>query len=260
MAIITVSTPFNIDLEFKVAPFAKRLLAWAIDIVIICFYYYLMLRFIYPLFGKGEVISTAAQLFIIILPVLFYQLMFELLMNGQTIGKKLAGIKVIDREGREPGWGQYITRWMLSLGNLFVYTVPYMILENAGLLLVFMVLYVPDFFAIVLSQKSQRIGDLAAGTVVIDSSYKPDINETIYLNIENEQYKPLFPQVMRLSDKDINGIRNLLLVKNPSRDTEHYIIEVAQKIKSLLDIETDLHPNDFLEQLLKDYNFLAARY
>lgn len=259
MGIITISTPFNIDLEFKVAPFVKRLLAWAIDIVIICFYYYMMLRFIYPLFGKSEVIGTAAQLFIIILPVLFYQLMFELLMNGQTIGKKLVGIKVIDREGREPGWGQYITRWILSLGNLFVYTVPYLILQNAGLMLIFMVLYVPDFFAILLSQKSQRIGDLAAGTVVIDSNYRPDINETIHLEIGSGQYQPLFPQVMTLSDKDINGIRNLLLVKNPSRDTEHYIIEVAMKIKRLLEIETNLHPHDFLEQLLKDYNFLTTK-
>ena len=41
MASITVGTPFNIDLEFKIAAFGKRLLAWFIDIVIICVYYVL---------------------------------------------------------------------------------------------------------------------------------------------------------------------------------------------------------------------------
>jgi uncharacterized RDD family membrane protein YckC len=260
MAIITITTPFNIDLEFKVAPFFKRLLAWAIDIVVICLYYYLMLRFIYPLLGKGEAVSTFAQLFVIILPVLFYQVAFELLMNGQTVGKRLVGIKVIDKEGREPGWGQYITRWVLSLGNLFVYTVPYLIMQNAGLMLVFMVLYVPDFFAIVLTERSQRIGDLAAGTVVIDNNYQPDISETIYLEVEPQQYTPMFPQVLQLTDRDINGIRNLLKLKNRSKDTMHYIIEVSQKIKNVIKVETDLHPTDFLQQLLQDYNYLTSKH
>src|ERR1700685_68945 len=102
MAIITVTTPFNIDLEFKIAAFSKRLLAWLIDIITISLYYYLMLRFIYPLLGMSESITTTAQLFVIIIPVLLYQLAFELLFNGQTAGKMAAGIKVIDIEGREP--------------------------------------------------------------------------------------------------------------------------------------------------------------
>ena len=259
MTIITISTPFNIDLEFRIAAFFKRLLAWAIDIVIICLYYYIMLRFIYPLLGKGEEISTAAELFMIILPVLFYQLAFELLMNGQTIGKKLTGIKVIDKEGREPTWGQYITRWILSIGNLFVYIVPYLIMQNVALMLFFMILYLPDFFFIVISAKSQRIGDLAAGTVVIDNNYRSDISETIYLHIEDEHYKPMYPEVMRLTDRDINGIRNLLNSRNTNKDTENYMTDIALKIKSVLGIQSDLYPSDFLQQLLRDYNYLTTK-
>jgi len=259
MPIITVTTPFNIDLEFKVAAFGKRLLAWLIDMIVICLYYYIMLRFIYPLLGMGEAISTVAQLFILIIPVLLYQLAFELLFNGQTIGKMAAGIKVIDREGHEPSLGQYITRWILCLGNLFVYVVPYVILQNPWYIFGFMILYIPDFFTVVISPRSQRIGDFAADTVVIDKNYKADITETIYIPVDNKDYVPVFPEVMRLNDRDINGIRNLLDKKRLSKDSEHYIIDVAQKIKSVLHIESDLYPTDFLRQLLQDYNYFTNK-
>ncbi len=257
MASITVGTPFNIDLEFKTAVFGKRLLAWFIDIVIICVYYVLVLLFIFPMFGLGEGISTAAMLFMVVLPVLLYQLLFELMMNGQTLGKKVAGIKVIDTEGREPTWGQYITRWILCIGNLFIFIIPYFILQNFGVLLIFMIVYLPDFLSVVISAKGQRLGDFAAGTVVIDSNYRANISETIYLEIDKDAYQPLFPQVMRLSDRDINGIRNLLTLKTGTKETDHYIIDVAQKIKKVLGIESDLYPLDFLEQLLRDYNYYS---
>ena len=255
MTMITVNTPFNIDLEFKIAAFSKRLLAWMIDIVVISIYYYVMLRFIYPLLGISETITTASQLFVIIIPVLFYQLAFELLFNGQTVGKMAAGIKVIDKEGHEPGWEQYIIRWILCLGNLYIYVVPYILLRSPWMMIGFMILYIPDFLTVIISARSQRIGDLAAGTVVIDKNYKADITETIYLPVSDTEYVPHFPEVMRLNDRDINGIRNLLDIKRPSKDTEHYMIDVAQKIKSVLGIESHLHARDFLQQLLQDYNY-----
>ena len=257
MAIITVSTPFNIDLEFQVAAFGKRLFAWFIDIVIISLYFVLVLLFVAPLLGYSEAISTATMLLVVVLPVLLYQLLCELMMNGQTLGKKVAGIKVIDIEGREPTWGQYISRWMLCIGNLFIFIIPYYILTNFYLLFVCLIIYLPDFLSVMISAKNQRLGDLAAGTIVIDKKYRPSIRETIYLEIDDTDYQPLFPQVMRLSDRDINGIRDLLNIKNKESATDNYIINVAQKIKTVLAIESDLYPTDFLEQLLKDYNYYS---
>jgi uncharacterized RDD family membrane protein YckC len=259
MAIVTVGTPFNIDLEFKIADFGKRLAAWFIDIIVITVYYYLMLRFIYPLFDMGEGIGTTAGYAIVIIPVLLYQLLFEMFLNGQTLGKKLLGIGVIDIEGKEPSWGQYLIRWILCLGNLFIYIVPYILLASPILMIVFMVLYLPDFLSVVISGKGQRLGDFAAGTVVIDKTYKADINETIYFEVEPTDYTPMFPQVMKLTDRDINGIRNLINIKSPGRDSELYTDQVVDKIKKVLAIESDMYSIDFLEQLLRDYNYITAR-
>lgn len=259
MATIIISTPFNIDLEFRTATVGKRMLAWLVDIVVISLYFYCMLRFIYPLLGRSEGISTAAELLVIILPVLLYQLSFELFANGQTIGKMLAGIKVIDLEGQEPTWGQYFIRWLLCIGNLFVYTIPYIIISMPAAIIGLMLLYLPDFLSVVISAKSQRLSDLAAGTVVIDKKYASNIGETIYLEIEDKNYNPVFPQVMRLTDRDINGIRNLINSKQTGKDPEMYIAQVAEKIKKVLSLETSLEPHDLLVQLLKDYNYYTAR-
>ena len=267
MAIITIGTPFNIDLEFKIASFGKRLAAWFIDVLIITLYYYLMMRIIGPLADHGSAFKEPAELFLLMIPVLVYQLSFEMFMNGQTIGKRIAGIKIIDKEGQEPSWGQYIIRWILCIGNLFIYIVPYviyaMVFSNLAqgfvVMIVLLIFYLPDFLTVMISANAQRIGDFAAGTVVIDKDYRANISETIYLEIEDQNYKPVFPEVMRLTDRDINGIRNLLNLKNNSKDTEHYIVDVAQKIKSVLGVESNLFPRDFLGQLLQDYNYFTTK-
>ncbi len=260
MAIITINTPFNIDLEFKIADFAKRVFAWVIDVIIISVYFYLMVKFGFDVvhFG-GEGVGSLFGFLLVILPVIAYQLIFEIFFNGQTLGKKAVGIKIIDKEGNEPSWGQFITRWLLCLGNLFIYILPYFIISNPFAVIGFIFLYLPDVVVMLISPKNQRIGDLAAGTVVIDSAYRTDIAETIYQQIEVKDYVPVFPQVMRLTDRDINGIRNLLNIKKPGKDTEAYTLQVVQKIKKVLGIESDIDGNDFLQQLLFDYNYLAGK-
>ena len=258
MASITVGTPFNIDLEFKIAAFGKRLLAWFVDFVIICFYFIAVLRYLSPLLGVADQVTSLAGISVVTLPALFYQLLMEILMNGQTLGKKVTGIKVVDREGREPTWGQYTIRWILCTGNLAICSIPYTILRAPVLVIFSVIVYLPDVLSLLIAAKRQRLGDLAAGTVVIDSNYRASIHETIYLEIEDKHYQPVFPQVMRLSDRDINGIRNLLKMKTGTRETDHYIIDVSQKIKKVLGIESDLYPLDFLEQLLLDYNYYTA--
>lgn len=259
MPIITISTPFNIDLEFKLATFGKRLLAWLVDILVLSTYYFIIMKLVFRMFSLNAEVSIVADIFLLIIPAIAYQLSFEIFFNGQTIGKRVAGIKIIDSEGQEPTWGQYIIRWALGLGNYFIYIVPFAAMASPLLIIPFMFLYVPDVVVMLISDRSQRIGDLAGGTVVIDADYKPNINETIYKEIEVRNYTPQFPQVMRLTDRDINGIRNLLDVKSSSRDNENYMYQVVYKIKNVLQIETRLDGYDFLEQLLYDYNYLSGK-
>lgn len=259
MSIITISTPFNIDLEFKLANFGKRVLAWFIDLMVICAYDYVIAKFVFDTLHLEMRESIVMDILLLVLPVMAYQLAFEIFFNGQTIGKKITGIKIIDSEGQEPTWGQYLIRWTLAIGNYFIFLMPLFIISNPFSIIGVAFFYIPDVITILASKKSQRIGDLAAGTVVIDATYQPDIKETIYKEIEVKDYTPMFPQVMRLTDRDINGIRNLLKIKRSGKDDIAYMHQVVSKIKSVLSIESEMTGYDFLEQLLYDYNYLAGK-
>jgi uncharacterized RDD family membrane protein YckC len=112
MPVIQIATPFNIDIEFELAEFHKRLLAYLIDLLLIVIYLFSML---YLLYG-GLRLSAESDGFVmimILLPSLFYTLMSELLMGGQTVGKKILNIKVVSLDGGEPTLGQFLLRWFL---------------------------------------------------------------------------------------------------------------------------------------------------
>ena len=265
MSIVTIATPFNIDLEFKTAAFNKRFFAWVIDLIIICAYNYVMQYFILQPLGIDSDAAGVVFILFTALPTFLYNLIFETFFNGQSLGKKLAGIKVLSKDGNEATFSQYLTRWLLGFGNYVILWLPYIIEEAIQhplyifLIIVPMFFYIPDAISFGVSEKSQRLGDLAAGTVVIDNRYDTSINETIYLEIEDDGYTPQHPEVMRLTDKDINGIRNLLDVRHASKDNYAYTVQVASRIKQVLGIESDLESSEFLYQLLRDYNYLTRK-
>jgi len=237
MSVLTVTTPFNIELEFKVAPFHKRLLAWMIDLLIIYVYIFLMERYVITPLSFFEKFGVIVSILFLAIPAYSYHLICEVLMHGESIGKMALGIKVMDIQGNEASISQYLLRWSFRIVDMVITLGAGAVLSSA------------------LSKNNQRIGDIVAGTVVIDRRARTSINETIYLEIEEEAYQPVFSEVMKLSDRDINGIRNLLDTRSNSRDTELYMLQVATKIKEVLNIESNLEPKSFLSQLLADYNY-----
>ena len=62
---------------------------------------------------------------------------------------------------------------------------------------------------VVSSKKSQRIGDILARTIVIRTNRKASIEETVFQEVA-DSYTPVFPQIMQLSDRDINAIKSIL--------------------------------------------------
>lgn len=265
MALFTVSTPFNIDLEFSLAAFHKRMFAWLIDLLLIFVYSYIMLFFVYSNVsdnfdgydGKYRV-ETVLRLFTITIPVMLYHLLFEIFMNGRSPGKWFMGIKVMNKEGASASFSQLVLRWILCLPNYFLLMIMYAYMPSYLLViaLILGVAALPDVISIAVSANSQRLGDLAAGTVVVDTRYKMNIAETIYMEVDQQDYQPVYPQVLKLSDRDINGIRNLLDGKI-TRDSENYVLRVAYRIEEVLDIKMNGKPLFFLQTLLKDYNYLT---
>ena len=260
MGIIQISTAFNIDLEFEIAPFHKRLLAYIIDFFILIVFLFSMKYVLYAGFSLELEDNMGLDILIISLPMLLYSLATELWMNGQTIGKKLMGIRVISLDGDEPTFGQFLLRWITKSFEwpfLFGY-VFFSVNALVGYIFITGFLGIAVIIIITVTPKNQRLGDLAAGTVIVNTKTAMSIADTVFMDVSNENYKVLFPEVMRLSDSDINTIKTVL-TQAKKRNTIEMCQRVESKVKEVLSIKSDMYAPDFLEKLLEDYNYLATK-
>ncbi|NLX98094.1 MAG: RDD family protein [Rhodopirellula sp.] len=149
---VEIITPENIAFRYRVAgPFRRlpaylidfgiRLTAWMITSVAV------MIAFSslgLPGFG------LAATLIIIFALTWLYGGLFEALWNGQTPGKRLMNIRVLTVEGRPINGWQAVLRNVLRAADMM----PLMF-------------YLVGFLSAMLTPRFQRLGDLAAGTMVV---------------------------------------------------------------------------------------------
>jgi hypothetical protein len=99
---------------------------------------------------------------------------------------------------------------------------------------------------------------MAAGTTVVLKKLQYKLSETIFQDLNVQHYKVYFPDVMRLSDKDLNIVNNILNQHYKSNIHTH-LSSVANKIKSVLNINTDMEDELFSETLMRDYNYLSRK-
>ena len=260
MAIIQIATAFNIDLEFEIAEFHKRLLAYIIDFVILISYLTSMKYILYNEFLLNWDENLGLDILIISLPMLLYSLLAELWFNGQTIGKKIMNIRVISLEGGEPTFGQFLLRWITKFFEwpfLFGY-IAFSSTNLIGYTFITGLFGIAVVIIISVSNKNQRLGDMAAGTVVVNTKSALSIADTVFMQIDKTDYKVMFPEVMRLSDRDINTIKGVL-TQAGKRNNYDMCNRVSMKIKEVLNIQSDMHVDQFLEKLLEDYNYLATK-
>lgn len=271
MAVIKVPTNFNIDVEFEIPEFYRRLISLAIDVVIEYFY----LRIASEIFksiaqnsygSRDSGYDLSAVGLVLLLPVLLYHIVLEITLNGQSIGKKITGIRVIHENGGRPSISQFLIRWLLRVSDLWIALLLIILLsnpniggdaENTFVILAALGFLVTDIVLVTSSKKGQRIGDILAKTILIRINTKSNIEETVFQDVA-DNYVPSFPQIMQLSDKDINAIKSIL--ETARRKADFSMAESASaKIKAHLKIESPMPGFDFLEVLLKDYNYLSVK-
>jgi hypothetical protein len=102
------------------------------------------------------------------------------------------------------------------------------------------------------SEKSQRLGDMAAGTTVIKKDSRASLRDTIlYREVPN--YSIVFEQVSLLSDKDVAIIKEILEhgIANNKRD---HLKLLADKVKVKMGVSVSWPDEDFLKTVLLDYS------
>jgi uncharacterized RDD family membrane protein YckC len=251
---VKLDTGFNIEVDFMIAPFIKRFLAWLIDYVIIIAYFIIVSRLV----RIGQEVTWEFPVWFLVLislPALFYFPLTEIFLNGQTVGKKTMQIKVISADGGQPSISQYIIRWLFRMIDFPTWILPSIAFgELPWWTAVFLF---GGIGCLIGTPYSQRIGDIVAGTILIDTRNRTSWEDTVFTELTDD-YQPRYPQVMQLSDKDINTLKGIISAVRKKSDYD-LSIRIAARIRSKLHIEDDQDSLDFLQTLLKDYNYYSTR-
>jgi uncharacterized RDD family membrane protein YckC len=235
MQTVRIQTAQNVFIEYQPASIGDRILATLIDAVTI--YSYVILASF--LLSAVEIEEMWVFIAVLGIPFLFYDLISEIVMDGQTIGKKARNIKVVKLDGTQPSLGSFLLRWLIRPVDVFF--------SGAVAILV-----------ISINGKGQRLGDLAAGTSVISLNRQIGLSETMLPQVQ-ENYQPVYPQVTSLTDMDVALIKEALHVHKNSDSPDYRLLEtLAGKVKNILQVETSMPPMAFLHTVLKDHTYLTS--
>ncbi len=237
METFQIETAQNIKIAQYPANLGDRILAYVIDAVVM--FVYLILAGI--LLASLDVDRGESWTFILILglPVFFYHLLFESLMNGQSLGKRAVRIRVVNLDGTKPGFEGYCIRWILRLVDISI------CLGGVAVL------------TILARGKGQRLGDIAAGTSVVTERKRDTLQATLTRDIP-DGYVPKFPQVTVFGDRDMQTIKDFY--DSARRNGDHgVIISLNDRIKKVAKITTDMNPLEFVDTAINDYIYYTQR-
>jgi uncharacterized RDD family membrane protein YckC len=229
----SINTTQNVSIDFEIAGIGDRLIALLMDYLILSglLIGISLAASLFPSGSSGMFIFWAILSFMTFL----FHFFMEWLMRGQTFGKKYRNIKVVHQNGREANVFNYLIRNLIRPVDMFY---------GLGLLVVFF------------NKKSQRIGDMAAGTLVVKIEKESSEAKNVIANVE-ENYQPAFDKinVLRLDQEDINLIKEV--INRPTMKMNWELVKLtAEKMKK----KTEIYPRDiknvtFLKTLIKDYNY-----
>ncbi|MBT1698684.1 RDD family protein [Fulvivirgaceae bacterium PWU4] len=236
MQTISVQTTQNVSIQYPIASVGDRIVAYLLDLAILIAYAIAVIA----AFVNMDLDVVWPWIVFLVMPWFLYHLMFEIFMNGQSPGKRVMNIQVVRVDGTQPGVGNYLLRWVFSL-------IDFHILSGAIAVI-----------AIATNGRGQRVGDVVAGTCVVKLIAQKEITASEVFISPEDTYVPVFPQVVQLASRDIELIQRALDA-NTNHGNMQPVLMVTDKIKSLLGVQTDLAPAQFLYTIVKDFNHLNAR-
>ncbi len=171
---ISVTSAGGVELDYEIAGLGGRSFAfiidWHIRIAAALTWFLASLYLFFKSFNLDLVLDViddnkgmyALFVFAVIIPTMviyfLYNPILEVIMHGRTPGKRMAGVRVINKDGYTASVGAILVRNIFRLIDSF----------PVGM-------YTIGFLVAAFNRKKLRLGDMAAGTVLVYEN-KPDVS------------------------------------------------------------------------------------
>lgn len=221
---IDITSSEYVNIRYRMAHPSRRVFAFIIDWFILGLIAFglFFLRQRYSFGIKYELLLDF--FFFFIYP--FFNLLTEYYCNGQTLGKMLLDIMVVNEECRPPSISQCFARWI-------VFPIDFMLI---GMLMI--------------DRDGQRIGDILGGCYVVRKSNDPKgVKDFDYeFRFASTDYKPKYAEAAEVTDEELSMIRDVLYGNQYGSYKRKLSVALMKKFGR--EYVSDV--NKFMEQLLQD--------
>jgi uncharacterized RDD family membrane protein YckC len=248
---VVIDTPESISFTYRIADLGSRFVALLLDTLIQTLIYTSLFGVIYFLDIDTDSLGIAEGWLIALIVIVFFLLfvlyfaLFEVVTHGQTPGKIVMNLRVVREDGQPLGILDAVLRNLIRLVDFFpgVYSV--------GVISMF------------ISNRAKRLGDYAAGTVVVREGTRISLEQVLARSASAPlipQYKDIVEQAARrMSEEDAALIENMLNRSRALDDADAIARTISESIRlkiaspELDDIASQIEARTLLEQLASAY-------
>ncbi len=228
---LSITTTQNVSIDFAVASLGQRIMGLSIDMIAIAvgvFILLLVFSSIHP-----NLAYLALLYFFVYTPV------SEILMNGQTLGKRLASTRVINIYGEAAAIDDLLIRWVFRMVDIWF---------SLGAL---------GIIFISTTSRGQRLGGVLSNTMVVSLRSEMNLSLDDILRIEDRSvYEPIYKQVYRFKEEEMLAVKQLLDRYERYHNEAHkkLLAKASERCAKVLGLDhvPEKH-HDFLKTLIKDY-------
>ncbi|HJR80055.1 MAG TPA: RDD family protein [Anaerolineales bacterium] len=224
-----IQTPENVAFGYQIAGIGSRFLASLLDTVIVVLLQVVILIVVMLIIRAGDQTAFSEQIsawvyavFGMIAAIFYwgYYIFFEMLWNGQSPGKRWVGLRVIRADGTPITLSESLIRNLARLVDFLPAA------YGIGIVTMF------------IDKQSRRLGDLAAGTLVVqdrapitmqDLAVKRAVHLRPWANISLDG----FP-IERLTNNDLSLIEDFLLRRDQLTHRESLAIQILNTLHQRL--------------------------
>ena len=229
---VTIATPEGVELELVLAGVGSRFAASLLDVVVQLGAIFALAVVLGPLGNNGFVL--AAYLVAIFLILFAYDIALETWNRGRSIGKLAAGLRVVRAGGEPEGFLTAAVRNFLRIVDFLP------------------AFYVVGVISILVTSRNQRLGDLAAGTLVVRERRRAVTPSATYLPPPGGA--PFLEwDVSGVSVDDVATLRQFLerRVSLSPGARAHLATDLAARVRpKVVGAPDGWHPESFLEAVV----------